>query len=636
MTDLTLGQPEPPRSRLGVRFAAVGLVFVLVIGLLTTRLFYLQVMQGGYFAGLAEANQSATVALPAARGLIYDREGRPLAINVPSYVVRIRPADLPYPNRDAVVGELSTLLGIPSSQIIQQLDSYANRQFDQVQIASDVPSDVARILIEDSRNLPGVAVTVDERREYEYGSLMADVIGYNGQVSASELADLSGLGYQSGDELGRAGVEESYESELRGVNGQQQVERDASGRIIRTVQVTQEPQAGDSLELTLDVQTQQEVLDSIDWALNYVHLQRAVMIVMNPQNGQILAMVSLPTYDDNQFALGISSADYQALLDDPNHPLINWAIGDQFPPGSTYKLVTGSGALMDGIITDTTQLQTAGYLEIGSYKYYDWNRKGFGLQNIYQGFAHSSDTFFYQLAGDLGIDRLAQWAQQWGFGARTGIDLPGEVPGIVPTNAWKESVFNQPIYPGEVYQAGIGQGYDAVTPLQLLNAYAALANGGTLYEPQVVNRVLAPDGSVVQDFQPKVLAQVGVSPSVLEIMRQAARDVVTSRTTTLNLTDEPIAIAGKTGTAEFGTRDANGHLPYHTWFVGYVPNPPNAPFDASATNSQLAILCFAYASNTRGNAAVEIVKYFLQEHYHLGIDLTRPDLLQAGFEYAGH
>jgi penicillin-binding protein 2 len=636
MTDLMLGQPEPPRSRLGARFAAVGLIVVLVVCLLTTRLFYLQVMQGGYFAGLAEANQSTTVALPAARGLIYDSQGRPLAINVPSYVVRIRPADLPFPDRDAVVGELSTLLSIPSSQIIQQLDSYANRQFDQVQIASDVPSDVARILIEDSRNLPGVTVSVDERREYEYGSLMADVLGYTGQVSASELPDLSGLGYAGGDEIGRAGVEESYESELRGVNGEQQVERDASGRIIRTVEVTQEPRAGDSIELSLDVQTQQEALDSINWALQYVHLQRAVIIVMNPQNGQILAMVSLPTYDDNQFALGISQADYQALLDNPNHPLINWAIGDQFPPGSTYKLVTGSGALMDGFINDQTQLETAGYLEIGTYKYYDWNRKGFGPQNIYQAFAHSSDTFFYQLAGDLGIDRLAQWAGQWGFGAPTGIDLPGEVPGIVPTNAWKENVFNQPIYPGEVYQAGIGQGYDAVTPLQLLNAYAALANGGTLYEPQVVSRVLAPDGSVVQDFQPKVLAQVGVSPSVLEIMRSAARDVVTSRTTTLNLADEPIAIAGKTGTAEFGTRDANGHLPYHTWFVGWVPNPSNAPFDASSTNSQLAILAFAYAANTRGNAAVEIVKYFLQEHYHLGVDLTRPDLLQAGFEYAGH
>jgi penicillin-binding protein 2 len=636
MTDLMLGQPEPPRSRLGARFAAVGLIVVLVVCLLTTRLFYLQVMQGGYFAGLAEANQSTTVALPAARGLIYDSQGRPLAINVPSYVVRIRPADLPFPDRDAVVGELSTLLSIPSSQIIQQLDSYANRQFDQVQIASDVPSDVARILIEDSRNLPGVTVSVDERREYEYGSLMADVLGYTGQVSASELPDLSGLGYAGGDEIGRAGVEESYESELRGVNGEQQVERDASGRIIRTVEVTQEPRAGDSIELSLDVQTQQEALDSINWALQYVHLQRAVIIVMNPQNGQILAMVSLPAYDDNQFALGISQADYQALLDDPNHPLINWAIGDQFPPGSTYKLVTGSGALMDGFINDQTQLETAGYLEIGTYKYYDWNRKGFGPQNIYQAFAHSSDTFFYQLAGDLGIDRLAQWAGQWGFGAPTGIDLPGEVPGIVPTNAWKENVFNQPIYPGEVYQAGIGQGYDAVTPLQLLNAYAALANGGTLYEPQVVSRVLAPDGSVVQDFQPKVLAQVGVSPSVLEIMRSAARDVVTSRTTTLNLADEPIAIAGKTGTAEFGTRDANGHLPYHTWFVGWVPNPSNAPFDASSTNSQLAILAFAYAANTRGNAAVEIVKYFLQEHYHLGVDLTRPDLLQAGFEYAGH
>jgi penicillin-binding protein 2 len=636
MTDLILGRPEPPRSRLGARFAAVGLVVVLVIGLLTTRLFYLQVMQGGYFASLAEQSQSATVPLPAARGLIYDSQGRPLAINVPSYMVRVRPADLPFPDRDAVVGELSTLLQIPASQIIQALDSYANRQFDQVQIASDVPSDVARILIEDSRNLPGVAVTVDERREYEYGSLMADVIGYNGQISSAELADLSGLGYASGDELGRAGVEQSYETELRGTNGVQQVERDASGRIVRTVQVTQEPQAGDSLELTLDVQTQQEALDSINWALNYVHLQRAVLIVMNPQNGQILAMVSLPTYDDNAFALGISTADYQALLDDPNHPLINWAIGDQFPPGSTYKLVTGSGALMDGIITDSTQLETAGYLEIGSYKYYDWNRRGFGLQDIYQAFAHSSDTFFYQLAGDLGIDRLGQWAQQWGFGARTGIDLPGEVPGIVPTNAWKENVFGQPIYPGEVYQAGIGQGYDAVTPLQLLNAYAALANGGTLYEPQVVSRVLAPDGSVLQDFQPKVLSQPNVDPNVLEIMRSAARDVVTSRTTTLNLVDEPIAIAGKTGTAEFGTRDANGHLPYHTWFVGFVPNPSDAPFDASATNSQLAICALAYASNTRGNAAVEIVKYFLQEHYHLGVDLTRPDLLQAGFEYAGH
>ncbi len=636
MTDLILGQPEPPRSRLGVRFAVVGLVVVLVVGLLTTRLFYLQVLQGGYYAALVDNSQSTTVPLPSARGLIYDREGRPLAINVPSYVVRIRPADLPFPDRDAVVGELSTLLGISAPQIIQALDSYASQQFEEVQIAADVPSDVARILIEDSRNLPGVEVTVDERREYEYGSLVSDVLGYTGQVSASDLADLSGLGYLGGDQIGRAGVEQSYETDLRGAYGEQQVERDASGRIVRTVAVTQQPQPGDSLELTIDVQTQTEALQALQWATNIAHLQRGVIIVMNPQDGEILAMVSLPTYDDNAFALGISSADYQALLDDPNHPLINYAIGDQFPPGSTYKLVTGSGALMDGFITDTTQLETAGYLSIGDYKYYDWNRKGFGPQDIYQAFAHSSDTFFYQLAGDLGIDRLGQWANEWGFGQRTGIDLPGEVPGIVPTNAWKENVFDQPIYPGEVYQAGIGQGYDASTPLQLLNAYAALANGGTLYQPQVVHRILAADGSVIQDYQPEALRQLNVSPDVLEIMRQASREVVTSRTTTLNLVDEPIAIAGKTGTAEFGTRDANGHLPYHTWFVGYVPNPPDAPFDPTKTDSQLAIVALAYASNSRGNAAVEMVKYFLQEHYNLGVDLTRPGLLQAGFEYAGH
>jgi penicillin-binding protein 2 len=637
MSGLVLGQPDPPRTRLGARFAVFGLVVVLVVGLLTTRLFYLQVVQGGYYAGLAQDNLEATVPVPSARGLIYDRAGRPVAINVPSYVVRVRPADLPFSERDAVVAELSSLLNIPAPQIIEALDSYANQQFEQVQIASDVPSDVARIIIEDSRNLPGVDVSVDERREYEYGNLLADVLGYTGAVSPSDLSDLSGLGYLRDDQIGRAGVEATFEQQLRGVYGEQQVERDAAGRIVRTVDVTQQPQAGDSLELTLDVQIQREATEALQWATDIVHLQRGVVIVMNPQTGEIMAMVSQPTYDNNMFAAGISNADYQALLDNPNHPLINYAIGDQFPPGSTYKLVTGSGALMDGHITDTTQLQTAGFLQIGSYKYFDWNHKGFGLQDIYQGFGNSSDTFFFQLAADLGIDRLGYWANNWGFGEKTGIDLPSEVRGIVPTNDWKENVFSQPIYPGEVYQAGIGQGYDAATPLQLLNAYAALANGGSLYTPQIVRRVLAPDGSVVQDFQPELIRHLDVSPDVLTIMRNAARDVVTMRTTTLNLTDEPIVIAGKTGTAEFGIRDANDRLPYHTWFVGFVPNfTADQPGDPSKTDSQLAILAFAYESNTRGNAAVEIVKYFLQQHYHLGVDLTRPDLLQAGFEYAGH
>ena len=571
MTDYLLGQPEPPRSRLTARFGVFGLVIVLVVGLLTTRLFYLQVVSGGYYAGLAKANQSTEQPITAARGLIYDRAGRPLAINIPSYVVRVRPGDLPFGERDAVVGRLSALLNISATDIIEALDRYASQRFSYVTIASDVPSDVARIIDEESRDLPGVDVTVEERREYEYGSLLSHVLGYTGAVTAEDLAQLADAGYLNNDSIGKTGVEATFESQLRGQYGSEQVERDAAGRVIRTVQIDQEPQAGDLLELTIDVEIQRQAQEALDWATKIVDLQRGVVIVMNPQTGEILAMVSNPSYDDNLFAQGISNTDYQALIDDPNRPLVNFAISEQYPPGSTYKLVTGSGALMDGIITTTTQLQTAAYLTIGSYRYPDWNNRGFGPLDIYGGFAASSDTFFYQLAGGLGADRLAYWANQFGFGQRTGVDLPGEARGIIPTNEWKQSVFGQDVYPGEVYQAGIGQGYDTATPLAgPQRLFRALANGGSLYTPQIVRRVLAPDGSVVQDFQPELLHQVGVDPSVLETMRVAAREVVTKRYT-YNLVDLPLVVAGKTGTAQFGVRDAQNRLPFHSWFVGFVP-----------------------------------------------------------------
>jgi penicillin-binding protein 2 len=634
---MILGRKPPPRTQLGVRFAVFGLIVVLVVGLLTTRLFYLQVVQGGYYAGLSQENQHSLVPLQSARGLIFDRAGRQLAINIPSYVVRIRPADLPFTQRDIVTSRLATLLEIPQSEIIEAIDRYASQSFELVRLASDVPSDVARIITEESASLPGVQVNVEERREYEYGPLVSHVLGYTGAITKDEL-DLLGedSGYLNDDQIGKSGVEATFEDVLRGAYGQQEVEQDALGRIVRTIQVTDQPEPGDSLELTLDVETQRQAEEALRWATDIVGLQRGVVIVMNPQTGEILAMVSLPTYDDNLFAQGISSDDYQALINDPNRPLVNFGISEQYPPGSQYKLVTGTGALEDGIITDSTLVETAGYLSIGSYRYYDWNRRGFGPLDIYGGFAHSSDTFFYQLAGQLGIERLAHWANEFGFGERTGVDLPAEARGIVPTNEWKEQLFNEPIYPGEVYQAGIGQGYDAATPLQVLNAYNALANGGSLLKPQIVRRVLAPDGTVVQELQPEVLHNLDVDPDTLRIMRMAAREVVTSRHT-FNLVDLPIVVAGKTGTAEFGVRDSKGRLPYHTWFTAFIPKfTETTPGDPAKTDSELSIIAFAYGSNTKGNAAVEIVKYFLQQHYNLGVDLTRPDLLEKGNFYGGH
>ncbi|HEY8135353.1 MAG TPA: penicillin-binding protein 2 [Candidatus Limnocylindrales bacterium] len=636
MADYVLGRPEPPQNRLGVRFGVFGLIVVLVIGALTTRLFYMQGVQGGYYTDLAEANQHRTLPIKSARGIIYDRAGRELAINIPSYVVYIRPADLPFTQRDAVADELGRLLGIDPTEIIAEVDRYASQRFELVRIASDISSDVARIIVEENRNLPGVEIGIEDRREYEYGPLLAHVLGYVSPISADQLAQLKDEGYLADDRIGQTGVEARFEDVLRGTYGQEQVERDASGRIVRTIQILEQPQAGNSLELTIDTEIQREATEALQWATDIVNLQHGVIIVANPQTGEILAMVSLPTYDDNMFARGITTAEYKSLIDNPNHPLVNYAISEQYPPGSTYKLVTASGALMDGLLSPTQQLETAAYLEIGPYRYYDWNRRGFGPLNVTQAYAISSDTYFYQVAGMLGIDRLAYWADQWGFGKRTGIDLPAEAKGIIPTNAWKEATFGQEIFPGEVYHAGIGQGYDAVTPLQLLNAYCALANGGTLYKPQIVRRVLAPDGTVVQDFQPEVLSTVGIDPEILRTMRLAAREVVTTRHSG-NLVDLPLVVAGKTGTAEFGTRDGEGRLPFHSWFVAFVPNfTADQAGDPAATDSELAIVAFAYDAVVKANAATEMVKYFLQEHYDLGVDLTRPDLMQGGNLWGGN
>lgn len=631
MSVATRERPESDRSI--ARFIAFGLAVVVGIGILTARLSYLQLAQGNQNAAAADRNRTVLQAIPSARGVIYDRAGRPLVTNVPSFTVKLRPADLPESERETVVTRLGGLLGMDPADINAAIDANPGSRFDLVRIAQEVPEATARLIAESHLELPGVEVVVEARREYVQGPLFSQIIGYTGPITAEQLARLKDQGYLPDDMIGRTGVESTYESQLRGTYGAETVERDASGRRIQVLQTVRPAQAGDSLRLTIDTKEQILAQRALEWGVSVAGLKRGVIIVMNPQTGEVLAMVSLPTYDNNLFARGISKADFKRLLSDPNQPLLNHAIAEQYPPGSTYKLVTGTGALADGKITPTTKIETKGYLTIGTYRYYDWNRRGFGPLDIKLGFGESSDTFFYQLAGMLGIDRLGWWARQFGFGAPTGIDLPGEAAGIVPTNQWKQDTFGQPIFPGEVYQAGIGQGYDVVTPIQLLNAYNALANGGRLYQPQVVREVIGPDGTVVRPFEPKLIRKLPASSSVLRTMREAARTVVEIRHT-YNLVDLPIKVAGKTGTAEFGVRDAQGRLPFHHWFVGFVPGDPYKG-DFSKGDSQLAVLAFAYDSNTLGNVATEVVKYYLQLHFGIKEDYRKPALLQRANFYQG-
>ena len=616
------------RSRRPMRFLAFGVAIAVVVAALTTRLVFLQIQQAPQFEALAEANRTASEPIPSTRGVIYDRNEKLLVRNVPTWTVRIRPADLPYPQRDAVVARLAELLDMKPADINLRIESNVGSTFDLVRIKTDVPESTARIIAEEGLKLPGVKVAVESRRDYLYGPLLAQILGFTGAIDAAQLADLQAKGYLPDDIVGKAGVEASYESELRGTYGAQTVERDATGRVIRVLATAQEAIPGSSLRLTIDLKEQRYAQQALEWGLKAAGVRRGVFAVMNPQTGEIIAMVSLPTYDDNDFAEGITDAQMKKYLTDPDTPFVNHAIAEQYPPGSTYKLVTGSGALQDRKITKTSEVLSKPYIQVGPDKYWEWNKRGWGPLNIVTGFGHSSDTFFYQLSAMLGIDRLAYFAKQFGFGARTGIDLPGEVAGVVPTNQWKQDTFGQEIFPGETLQAGIGQGFDVATPLQVLNAYAALANGGKLYKPQVVREVIGPDGEVTRPFKKQLIRKLAISTANLQTMRLAARNVATSRHT-YNVVDMPIVVAGKTGTAEFGVKDAKGRLPYHTWYAGFVSKSG----DVKKPDSELAFVAFVYGANTVGNAATEVAKYYLQLHFGIKKDYRIPSLLERGNFY---
>ena len=637
-------QTPATHERRPLRFAVFAFAAVVMLGGLTARLFAMQLTGGPAAAPAAAAApvpaglQIVTEPVPSTRGLIYDRSKHLLVENVPTFTVSILPADLPLSQQPQVVGSLAGLLGTSATAITTALDSASGSRFDPVTIANNVPEQTARLIAEDNLTLPGVDVTVEARRDYLDGPLFTQLLGYTGPIDATAYASLQGQGYLPDDWIGKTGLESQYESALRGTYGVQQVEKDGTGRTVRVLSTTTPPVSGDSLILTIDSKEQRYAQQALDWGLKLSGSKRGAIVVENPQTGEILAMVSEPTYDDNLFARGISNADFQKLLANPNLPLMNHAISDIQPPGSTYKLVTGSGVLADKKLGLNELVLSKPYVQVGSTLFWEWNHLGWGPLDIKDGFAHSADTVFYQLAQRLGIDRLGYWGTQYGFGQPTGIDLPAESAGLVPTNQWKLDTLGEPIYPGEVLQAGIGQGYDLATPLQVLNAYAALANGGTLYQPQVVREIVSPDGAVVRPFTPKVIRKIAAPSWVFTTMREAARRVVSSRNT-YNLVDMPIVVAGKTGTAEFGLRDKNGVLPYHNWFAGFIPKAAwtkdNPTGDVSKPDSQLAFCVFIYDAGTLGNTATEVAKYYLQLHYGITKDYRLPQLLQRTNFYQG-
>lgn len=621
-----------PRPSLAPRFLVFGVAIILAVAGLGVRLFQLQLAAGSTYAAYVDVELTTEKPIPVARGLIYDRKGKLLVENVPTFVLRIMPAELAFEQRQEVAARIAGLTDIKTRRIVELIDRHTGSQYELVRI-TDIDTDTARMIAEDPELFPGVHVDLEARRHYAYDKLMSHVLGWTGRINASEYEVLRDDGYYPEDLIGKAGLEATWEDVLRGTYGLEEVDLDAQGHEVKAPTILREPEAGYSLELTIDTKVQKNAQKALKWAMDRIGVKRGAFIAMNPQNGEILAMVSLPTYDSNRFAQGISMSDYSRLLKNPSKPMLNVAVNEQYPPGSTYKLITGTGALADGKISPTSRINTKPFLEIGDWQYHEWNGEGWGPLNIYDGFGHSSDTFFYQVAGRLGIDRLAYWAHQFGFGEPTGIDLPGEASGIVPDREWKQRTKGEIYFTGELYQAGIGQGYNMTTPIQLLNAYAALANGGTIHKPQLVRKVKDQQGKLVERVQPEVVRQMDIDKSVLKTMRVAARRVVTIRHTD-NLVDLPIVVAGKSGTAEFGERDKQGRLPFSNWFAAFVPkearkkaSDPQGIQAVKREDADLVVLAYLDDTRTKGNAATEVVKYFLQLHYGIKQDLRNQHFL---------
>ncbi len=585
------------------RFAAVAFAVVITLVALSVRLWDLQIVHGTYYRQLAEQNRVLRLPLDADRGIILDRGGRVLARNIPGFAASVLPIDVPPDKEIALAERLGALVVRDGKDVLDAIAGQrARNPYEPVKVSvRPLSRETALLLAERPELYPGVRVDAESTRRYEDAALYAPVIGYVGRINATELEARRDAGYLPSDLIGRTGIERVYERFLRGAYGWREVERDAAQREIRTL-AESPPTPGGNVVLTIDDRLQKLVAAEIDKGIAADAFTQGVGIAMNPQNGEILAMVTTPAYDNNAFVRGITPAEMTALSADDRHPLVNKAVGEIYAPGSTFKMVTGVSALQEGVANRNTIVNvSSNVLQVGAYRFFDW--RAHGVLDFVNGFAHSSDIYFYTLAGGnpntgragVGPDAIAKYARMLGFGTPTGVDLPGEAAGIMPDPAWKQQALEEPWTIGNTYQEAIGQGFVAVTPLQLLNAYAAVANDGTVFRPHLLKDVVDARGAVTYQAPPEVVRKLEVSHENLRLIREAARRVVTVGHA--SMPNAKLPIAGKTGTAEFGPsagKDSAGRelLGFHNWFVSFLPKTDNA--DPTA---EIAMVIFTFNSS---------------------------------------
>ncbi|MCR5439980.1 penicillin-binding protein 2 [Selenomonas sp. WCT3] len=548
----------------GGRLKVLGWLCVLVIAVLIGRAGYLQIYQGEYYSELAEGNRIRIIPSMAPRGTFYDCNGELLVQNRPGFTVSLLP--LTAPISEDVIERLSELIKVPVEDIKKKIAMHSG--FDPIRIKADVTPDIVTIIEEQKENYPGVVIEVLPIRDYMNKQEAAHTYGYVSEINDMELEKMKDDGYKTGDIIGKFGLEKIYDKELRGENGGQQVEVDVSGRPVEILG-KKDPVPGDDLYLTIDKNLQAAAEKAVDEQLKAINAHAAAAVALNPQTGEILAIVSRPAFDPNLFAHGISTKDWNALNNNPYHPMDNKAISGEYPPGSTFKIVTGTAALTEGVVSPEELINDTGRHWIIP----KGNSEGeaLGLINFRQAMAHSDNVYFYEMGNRLGIDRLEKYARMFGLGKRTGIDLPYEASGLVANRRYKELNFEDgEWYLSETFDAAIGQGFNLVTPLQAAMVMGEIAADGKRYRPHVVKRIVGPDGKVIKDFQPELLSTLDVDPNVIKLVQDGLHDVTKYGTAASAFQGFTIDIAGKTGTAE------NSHGRDHGWFVAYGPfNNPN-------------------------------------------------------------
>jgi penicillin-binding protein 2 len=622
---LTLERPEAPPTESRTRAPSWVFrgVIVLLFALLTAQLWRLQVVDGAAFGRRSADNWLRQAPIQPQRGVIYDRNKTLLASNAPIFVVSITPADVPRGRLDEIEIRVANELRVTPDEIKRAVVARQGRKdyspFNPIPVRSNVDRDAVMRISERQIEMPGVQISVASTRRYTDGELISHLVGYMGAIPAEEADNLEQLGYRLDDHVGAAGIEQAYEKDLRGVPGKRAYQVEVSGQEVGEL-FRQEAQPGYNLQLALDLDLQRDVTRILQEGLR--NAPSGAAIVMDPRNGEILAMVSTPSFDSN--IIGDPSRDdelQQLLSDKEGTPMFPRAFGGQYPPGSVFKLVTGSAALQENVANRDTIVDSKGVMYVESDEYPGVRQPfndnaAYGPQNFLQGVANSSNIYFFWLGGGyqegsrtifegLGVDRLARYARGFGYGTRTGLDIRGEQDGTIPDPTWKQFHKDQGWYKGDTYNMSIGQGDVLSTPLQVANATSAIANGGTLYQPHLAKAELDADGKVVREIAPQS-RQLPVDGSHLALMREAMAWAFEGPW--LKWFKIPgVRLAGKTGTAEYqGPPDDKGNLPTHGWFTGFAP----------ADNPEVSVTVFVeHGSGT--NDASPIAARIFRRYFHL-------------------